>query len=111
MRRRPATPAGQPSVEERQKPAKQLPDKLPEEQQEGPFRKRGLKERKKEFLKKRKARKRGKGEDEDDLEERLLAGADKAAFGEQAMQPIKVPPWRPHLPKAIGALHQKRQAV
>lgn len=61
----------------------------PPEADEGPFRKKTMKAKKKEFLKKRKLRKKGRPQ-EDELEERIMADDNRPVFGEQAMQPIKV---------------------
>ena len=59
-----------------------------------------MKQRKKDFLKRRKLRRRGRpgaaggAEDgDDDLEARLLHDAHKPKFGEQAMAPLKVAAW------------------
>jgi hypothetical protein len=53
-----------------------------------------MKAKKREFLKKRKLRKRGKGGGEDEgegaLEASVMTDRHKPAFGEQAMQPLKV---------------------
>ena len=56
--------------------------------------KRGLKQRKKDFLKQRKLKKRGRAVSEaeagDRLERRLLQDPQRPAFGEQALAPLKV---------------------
>lgn len=57
----------------------------------------GMKQRKKDFLKRRKLKKRGAAGDAaegEDLEAQLLHDAHKPKFGEQAMAPLKVLCWR-----------------
>ena len=73
---------------------------------------RGLKHRKKDFLKQRKLKKRGKAVSEaeagDRLERRLLQDPHRPAFGEQALAPLKVRccAWQSEV---IGTVHRTRQ--
>lgn len=66
----------------------------------GMMAKKGLKERKKDFLKNRKLKKRRQhlhDEEHEDLEAKLLVDPHKPKFGEQAMAPIKVRPHSAHI--------------
>lgn len=66
-----------------------LQQSVQERQQD--YARKGLKEKKKEFLKNRKLKKKGaRHGEEDDLEAQLAQDPHKPKFGEQAMAPIKV---------------------